>query len=77
MTVNRLTPLTTSQSDGLAVLLKFRDELIALFDDIVVLLVLIVRAISFDNAVHSIDGARNPARSYEFGKVSDIRLESH
>lgn len=52
-----LTPLTASHPNRLAVLLQLGDQLITLLDNIIVLLVLIVRAIRLNDTVHTVDVA--------------------
>ena len=66
-----LCPFAPSQSHSLAILLEFRDELIALLDHIIVLLVLVIRSIRLDDtlASHSVDRAWN---SLSCNKLSEI-----
>lgn len=51
--------LASSQPHGLAILLQFGDQLIPLFDNVVVLLVLVVGPVCLDHAVDAIDSAGN------------------
>jgi hypothetical protein len=52
-----LTSFTSSISDRLPILLELRDELITLFDYIVVLLVLVVGSVGFDHLIDSVNRA--------------------
>ncbi len=67
-----LRPLAAPQPHGLTVLLKFGDELVALLDDILVLLVLVVGPVRLDDALarDTVDGAGDPAGSDELGQVA-------
>lgn len=67
-----LCSLATPQSHSLAVFLEFRDQLIALLDDVLVLLVLVVRAVRLDDALarDAVDGAGDAAACYELGQVT-------
>lgn len=63
--------LASSQPHRLAILLQLSDELVALPDNILVLLVLVVRPVGLDDtlACHAVDGARDSTGSDELGKV--------
>lgn len=69
-----LSSLTAPQPYSLAVLLQLGDELIALPDHILVLLVLVVWAVGFDDttAVDAVDGAGNASRSDESCEVAKV-----
>jgi hypothetical protein len=60
----------------LAVLLQLSDQLVSLLDNILVLLVLVIRTIRLDDTLagHAIDCARNAAGRDEFGQVTIERL---
>jgi hypothetical protein len=64
--------LATSQPDGLPVLLQLGNKLVTLADDILVLLVLVVRAVGLDDtaACDTIDSAGNAAGGDELGQVA-------
>ena len=64
--------LTPSQPDRLAVLLQLGDQLIALLDHVMILLVLVVRPVRLDDAVDSVDGASNTACCNELRQISTI-----
>jgi hypothetical protein len=68
-TTLNLATLTAPQSDCLAVLLQLGNELITLLDDVAVLLVLIVRAVCFDDALDAVDGAGDAVCGDKFGEV--------
>jgi hypothetical protein len=67
-----LSSFASPESYGLAVLLELGDELVALADDILVLLVLVVRAVRFDDALagHAVDGAGDAACGNEAGEIA-------
>ena len=69
-----LSPFTPSQPYCLTVFLELGDELIALLNHIVVLLVLIVRSVSLNDSLpsHAVDGAGNTFSCNEFGKITAI-----
>lgn len=52
-----LSPLASPQSHRLSVLLQFRNQPVALLDDVRVLLILVVRPVRFYNLVDAVDGA--------------------
>jgi hypothetical protein len=54
-----LRPLASPQSNGLSILLKLGDKLISLLHHIIVLLVLVIWSVGFDNPLtsYSVDGA--------------------
>jgi hypothetical protein len=68
-----LTPLASSQPHRLSVLLQLRNKCISLLDDVVVLLVLVVRAICLDDALHAVNRAGNPISGNEFRQVPSLR----
>lgn len=68
-TVEFLTPFTPAQPHGLSVLLKLRDQRIALLHHIRVLLVLVVRPIRLDDPVDSINRACDAVAGNELGQV--------
>lgn len=53
----------------MAVLLQFGDELITLADDIIVLLVLVVRPVGFYDLSHSVNRAGHTIGSNEIGEI--------
>ena len=65
--------LASPQPHGLAVLLQLRDELVALLNDILVLLVLVVGPVCLDDALacYAVDGTGDAAGGDELGKVPD------
>ena len=65
-------PLAAPQPHGLAVLLELGDELVALLDDVLVLLVLVVGPVRLDHALarHAVDCAGDATRGDEFGEVA-------
>lgn len=63
------TPLATSHPHRLTVFLQLGDELIALLNYIVVLLVLVVWTVRLDDAVHAIHIARDPVCCNEVHKI--------
>lgn len=67
-----LDSLTTSEPYCLAVLLQFGDELIALLDDVIVLLVLVVGSVGLDDALarDAIDSAGDALCGDEFGEIT-------
>ena len=65
----QLTTFTTPQSHRLAVLLKLGDELIALLDHVVVLLVLVIWTVGLDDLVDAIDSAWNTICSDEVAEI--------
>ena len=65
----QLTTFTTPQSHSLAVLLKLGDELIALLDNVVVLLVLVVWTIGLDDFVDAVDSAWNAICGDEVAEI--------
>jgi hypothetical protein len=64
-----LSTLAAPKPDRLPVLLQLRDQLIALLDDIYVLLVLVVRSIRLNDLVHTVNGARDAVCGNEVGEV--------
>jgi hypothetical protein len=54
-----LATLAASEADRLSVLLELGNELIALLDHVVVLLILVVWSVRFDDFVDSVNGARH------------------
>jgi hypothetical protein len=64
--------LTTSKSHSLTILLEFGNELVALLHNIIVLLVLVVWSVGFDDALssHAIDGTWNALGSNKLGKIT-------
>jgi hypothetical protein len=70
----RLRPLATSQAHGLAVLLQLGNELIALLDDVLVLLVLVIGAVRLDDTLtgDTVDSAGDAATSNELGKITVV-----
>jgi len=69
---NPLRPLASPQSHGLAIFLKLGNQLIALLDYIVVLLVLIIRSVSLNDTLsgYSVDSAGDSFSCNEFGKIA-------
>lgn len=67
-----LCPLASPEPDGLSVLLQLGDELIALADHVLVLLVLVVGAICLDDTLagDAVDCAGDAAGGDEFGEVT-------
>lgn len=67
-----LRTLTPSQSYSLSILLELSDELIALLDNITILLVLVIRTVGLNNAFasHAINGTGNTTSGDEFGQVT-------
>lgn len=67
-----LRSLATAQPHSLAVLLQLRNELIALADNVLILLVLVVGAVRLDDALarDTVNGARDAAGGNEFRKVA-------
>lgn len=65
-----LATLTSPQSNRLSVLLQLGDQLIALLNHIVVLLVLVVWSIRLDDFVDTVDCAWDAICGDEVGKVS-------
>jgi hypothetical protein len=66
-----LTTFAPPEPDGLTVLLQLGDELVALLDHIHVLLVLVVRTVRLNDALDTVDGARDAVRCDELGEVPD------
>lgn len=64
-----LTPLAPPQPHGLSILLKLRDQRIALLHHIGILLVLVVRPIRLNNPVDSINGAGDAVAGNELGQI--------
>jgi hypothetical protein len=64
-------PLAATQPDGLAVFLQLRDKLIALADDVLVLLVLVVWPIRLDDTLtgDAVDGAGDATAGDELGEI--------
>lgn len=73
---SHLSTLASPQSYRLAILLKFRYELIALLDHIVVLLVLVIWSVGLDDALasYSVDCAWNALGCNELGEVTEQQL---
>jgi hypothetical protein len=67
-----LTPFAASQSHRLSILLQLRNELIPLLDHVVVLFVLVIGPVRFDNFIHPINGAWNAIRCNEVREVPTI-----
>jgi len=65
-------PLASPQPHGLAVLLQFGDQLVALADDILVLLVLVVGPVRLNDATagDAVNGAGDAAGGDELGEVA-------
>jgi hypothetical protein len=53
----------------LAILLQLCDELIALLQDVGVLLILVVRPVRLNNALNAINGAGDAVGGNEFGEI--------
>jgi hypothetical protein len=64
-----LTTLAAPQPDSLTVLLQLRDELVTLLDRVCVLLVLVVWSIGLDDALDTVNGARDAVGGDELGEV--------
>jgi hypothetical protein len=64
---------TTPKSDCLSVFLKLRDKLIALLDNIVVLLVFIVWSVGFNNSLDTVNRTRDSLCSDKIGKITALR----
>lgn len=62
------------QSYGLSVLLQLRDQLITLLDDVVVLLVFVIRSVCLDNtlACNAVNGTWDSLGGNKLGKVTVI-----
>ena len=71
--LDRLRPLAPPQPHSLAVLLQLGDELVALADKVLVLLVFVVGPVGLDDAAagDAVDGARDAAGGDELGEVAD------
>ena len=69
-----LATLAPPQPHRLTVLLQLRNELITLLDDVVVLLILVVRSIRLDDAFDAIDRARDAVRRDELGEIPKATL---
>lgn len=65
----RSAALASPQPHRLPVLLQLRDELVALFDHIGVLLILVIGSVRLDDALDAVDGARDPIRGDELGEI--------
>ena len=67
-----LRSLATPKSHGLAVLLQLSDELIALLDDVLVLLVLVIGPVSLDDTLarDAVNSARDAAGGNELSQVT-------
>ena len=65
--------LTTSHTNGLPVFLQLGNQLVTLLDDVIVLLVFVVRSISLYNTMYPVNIARNSVRGDE---VLEITIES-
>lgn len=74
-----LRPLTSSQSDSLAVLLELRDKLVSLANDILVLLVLVVWSVRLDYSftIHTVDCARNSPSGNEASQITKFKSQFH
>ena len=71
-----LAPFTPPQSHGLAVLLEFGDQRIAMLHHIRVLLVLVVGSVRLDNPIDSVDRARDAVAGDELGQIpADDQLD--
>lgn len=66
-----LRSLTPSQPNCLAVLLKLGNELVSLANDVLVLLILVIRPVGLDDtaARDAVDSAGNATGGNELGKV--------
>jgi hypothetical protein len=64
-----LATLASPQPDGLPVLLQLGDKLVALLDNVHILLVLVVGSVGLDDALNAIDGAGNAVGGDELGKI--------
>lgn len=66
-------PFTTPQPHCLAILLKLGDELIALLDHIIVLLILIIWSVGLNDALssHTVNGAGNTFGCNKFGEITE------
>jgi hypothetical protein len=73
---SQLRPLTAPQPDSLPVLLKLGDKLITLLNNIVVLLILVIRSVGLDDSLsgHAVDGAGNTPGRDELSQVTEVRL---
>lgn len=69
---HQLTPLTAPKTNGLSVLLELGNQGIAMLHHIRVLLVLVVGAVRLNDAVDTVNGARNAVAGDELGKVPRI-----
>ncbi len=67
-----LRSLAPPQSHRLPVFLELGDQLISLLQNVVVLLVLIVRPVSLDHTFprHPVDGTWDPSTRDEFGQIT-------
>jgi hypothetical protein len=71
-TFDPLCSLASPQSHGLSVLLQLRNELITLFDDVIILLVLIIWPIRLNDAFacNTVDGTRDTISRNEFCEIT-------
>lgn len=65
----RLATLTATKPDCLTVLLQLGDELITLLDHVSVLLVLVIWPVGLDDALDTVNCARNPVCCNESGQI--------
>lgn len=61
---------TTTQPDSLPVLLQFRDQCVALFDNVGILLILVVRPVRLDDAADSVYRTRYSISGDELGQIA-------
>lgn len=64
-----LAPLAAPESYGLAILLEFRDQSVAVLDHVGILLVLVVWSVRLDDPVDPVDGASDAVASDVLGQI--------
>lgn len=67
-----LTPFAAPKSDRLSVLLELRDQLVALLDHVVVLLVLVIRPVRLNDTPDAVHCTRDTVRRNELREVPVI-----
>ncbi len=66
-------PLTPSQPDSLPILLQLGDQCVALLDHVGILLILVVRAIGFNDVINPVNGTGDTAGGYKFGEITEFQ----
>lgn len=64
-----LTPFTPPEPHCLPVLLKLRDQCVAMLDHVGILLVLVIWPVGLDDTVDSVDRACDPVAGDELGQI--------